>query len=52
MWETQTHVETASQADLGLFTAGLARLVTMVRKRSSITTAAHERGKGTGKLMH
>ena len=52
MWGTLTHVGTVSQADLGLLITGLARLVVMVRKRSSITTAAHERGKGTGKLMH
>ena len=36
MLGTQTHVETANQAHLGFLTAGLARLVEMVSKRSSI----------------
>ena len=35
MLGTQTHVGTANQATLGLLTAGLARLVKMVSKRSS-----------------
>ena len=39
MLGTQTHVETANQAHLGFLTAGLARLVEMVSKRSSIGTS-------------
>ena len=35
MLGTQTHVETSNQAHLGFLTAGLARLVEMVSKRSS-----------------